>query len=510
METGGPQPAEVRLFVSEDLGLKWRNEAQVKPEQQSFGFRAPHDGEYWFSIRTIDKLGHSHPEGAYEAQLQVIVDTITPRLDLSAVRGDNGEIVARWHVLDTGLKSDSFKLEYQSSSGEGWLPLAIDAQSQRSAKYTLIGEATWWPPASSGPLLLRATASDEAGNTAVSQVQVQGVDPGAGRTDAGGTSAARTAGDRAQPLGSRPSGSLNWPADTSTDRTLDSGLPRATDIAGDRNPNQISPWRPAARGQPADSVRGNDWARGSDAMRGADGTRVPAQMVSQSQSPSTAAGAADWSLMPIGERPRMVNLRTFELDYEVDSIGSSGVAKVELWGTRDGGRHWANFGADNDNRSPLVVSVDAEGVYGFRVVIQSGNGLSGQPPRDGDLPEVWIGVDLTRPLVRMTALEPGAEGGELAIRWEASDALLESRPVSLLFSDQPHGPWTAIASGLESTGSFAWRLDNRVPERIYLRLEARDEAGNVGAYETPDPVSLDRQRPQGRIRGVRPLGQSPR
>ena len=101
-------------------------------------------------------------------------------------------------------------------------------------------------------------------------------------------------------------------------------------------------------------------------------------MVSQVQTQPAAAVPADWSLMPIGERPRMVNLRTFELDYEVDSIGSSGVAKVELWGTRDGGRHWANYGADNDNRSPLVVSVDSEGLYGFRIVIQSGNGLSGQ------------------------------------------------------------------------------------------------------------------------------------
>ncbi len=245
METGGPQPAEVRLFVSEDLGLKWRNEAQVKPEQQSFGFRAPHDGEYWFSIRTIDRQGHSHPEGPYEAQLQVIVDTITPRLDLSAARGENGEIVARWHVLDTGLKADSFKLEYQSTTGESWQPLAIDAQSQRSAKYTLIGEATWMPPASSGPLLLRATASDEAGNSAVSQVQVKA--DRVARTDAGAVISGRTAGDRTQPAGSRPGGSLNWPADTSTDRTLDSGLPRATDIAGDRNPNQNSQWRPAGR-----------------------------------------------------------------------------------------------------------------------------------------------------------------------------------------------------------------------------------------------------------------------
>ena len=198
---------------------------------------------------------------------------------------------------------------------------------------------------------------------------------------------------------------------------------------------------------------------------------------------------------------------SFELDYEVDSVGSSGVAKVELWGTRDGGRHWSNFGADNDNRSPLAVSVDGEGLYGFRVVIHSGNGLSGQPPRDGDLPEVWIGIDLTRPVARITALDPGLDGGELVIRWEASDALLEPRPISLLYSDQPRGPWLPIASGLENSGSYQWRLDNSAQERIYVRLEVRDEAGNVGSYETPDPVSLDRQRPQGRIRGVRPVGQ---
>ena len=49
-----------------------------------------------------------------------------------------------------------------------------------------------------------------------------------------------------------------------------------------------------------------------------------------------------------------------------------------------------------------------------------------------------------------------------------------------------------------------------MPERIYLRLEIRDEAGNLGAYETSDPVSLDRHRPEGHIRGVRPVGQTDR
>ncbi len=208
----------------------------------------------------------------------------------------------------------------------------------------------------------------------------------------------------------------------------------------------------------------------------------------------------------------MVNQRTFELDYEVEAVGNSGVAKVELWGTRDGGRHWQRFGQDDDNRSPVIATVDAEGLYGFRVVVESGNGLASETPRDGDLPEVWINVDLTKPAARITATDVAQEQGELSIRWEASDGALEARPVSLWFSDQPRGPWTPIASGLENTGSFVWRLDNHAPEQIYLRLEVRDEAGNVGADETRTPLLIDRQRPQGRIRGVRtmPSGASAR
>ena len=201
----------------------------------------------------------------------------------------------------------------------------------------------------------------------------------------------------------------------------------------------------------------------------------------------------------------MVNRRSFELDYEVDAVGNSGVAKVELWGTRDGGRHWQRLSQDDDNRSPIVATVVAEGLYGFRVVVESGNGLASESPHDGDLPEVWINVDLTKPTARITATDVAHEQGEVTIRWEAGDASLEPRPVSLWYSDQPQGPWTPIASGLENTGSFVWRLDNHAPDQVFVRFEVRDEAGNVGTDETRTPVLIDRQRPQGRIRGVRPV-----
>jgi hypothetical protein len=202
----------------------------------------------------------------------------------------------------------------------------------------------------------------------------------------------------------------------------------------------------------------------------------------------------------------MVNARAFELEYEIDSIGTSGVSKIELWGTRDGGQTWSVFGIDSDNRSPVVVNLDAEGIYGFRVVAQSGSGLSGRTPAAGDLPDIWIGIDLTKPVVKLARAEMAPDAGELVIDWEATDDVLDTRPISLSFSTAAQGPWTPIAAGLENTGSYRWRLDSRVPDRIYLRLDARDEAGNVGSFETAEPVALDRQRPEGRIRGIRAVG----
>jgi hypothetical protein len=223
---------------------------------------------------------------------------------------------------------------------------------------------------------------------------------------------------------------------------------------------------------------------------------------------SMLGGSSTTAMLPPGERPRMVNSRSFDLDYEVDGIGPSGIAKVELWGTRDGGRTWTSYGVDNDNRSPIRANVDGEGLYGFRMVVQSGNGLGGLAPHSGDAPDLWVMVDLTKPNVRLIDATAGAgpQSGELVLRWEASDSALAPRPITLYFSDRPGGPWSIIAAGLENTGGYAWRLDSRAPDRIYLRIEARDEAGNIGAFEAAESVTLDRVRPEGHIRAVRSTG----
>ena len=214
--------------------------------------------------------------------------------------------------------------------------------------------------------------------------------------------------------------------------------------------------------------------------------------------------------LPPNEKPRMVNSRIFELDYDLQSVGPSGVSRVELFGTRDGGRTWRSFGIDSDNRSPMTVRVDEEGLYGFQIVVTSGAGLGDPPPKSGDKPSIWIGVDLTRPAAKITSVEFGSGNDEnkLVIAWEASDKMLAEKPVTLYYSAQPGGPYTPFASNLENSGRYVWSIDGAIPPLVYLRLEAVDEAGNRTIYDHPQPIPLDRSRPTGRIRDVRPAGSS--
>jgi hypothetical protein len=144
--------------------------------------------------------------------------------------------------------------------------------------------------------------------------------------------------------------------------------------------------------------------------------------------------------------------------------------------------------------------------------LRSATAAPAQPPKNGDLPEVWIGVDLSKPTTRILSAQEGSgpEAGNLTISWEAADKALAARPISLLFSETPGGPWTTIAAGLENTGRYCWPITSRLPQRVYLRLEARDEAGNIGTCETKEPVLLEGFYPSVHVRDVRPLSQSAR
>ncbi len=204
---------------------------------------------------------------------------------------------------------------------------------------------------------------------------------------------------------------------------------------------------------------------------------------------------------------RMVNSRRFALDYELNAIGPSGIAAVELWGTADGGRNWRLFAKDDDNRSPIEAVVEREGEFGFKLLVQSAGGYGTPPPEPGTRPDMVVRVDLVSPTVSLTGVHLGTGNltDHIVVRWKAEDDFLDRRPVTLSYASRPNGPWTIIATDLENTGYYAWRLQRHIPESLYIRAEVRDQAGNAGVFQMADPFVVRRPRPSGLLRDVRPV-----
>jgi len=215
--------------------------------------------------------------------------------------------------------------------------------------------------------------------------------------------------------------------------------------------------------------------------------------------------------MPADAQARMVNSLSFEIDYEVraedpptvnpyeraaagrDNSRPTSAAhprQVELWWTGDGGLSWKLFGADDDQQSPMLVSVDGEGLYGFWLVIENERGVREDRPRAGELPQNWIGVDTTRPKVRLISVElrPADDEQHLTVRWEASDARLADRPIALSYSPTRNGPWQRLETEMENRGLYECQIPLQNPAQVFVHLEVRDEAGNISSVESVEPA----------------------
>jgi hypothetical protein len=201
---------------------------------------------------------------------------------------------------------------------------------------------------------------------------------------------------------------------------------------------------------------------------------------------------------------RMVNTKRITLNFEVRDVGPSGVAGVELWYTQDC-KDWRKYDAPPQAHS-YIIEVEEEGMYGFTLVARSGLGLAQDPPTAGDLPQIWVMVDLTRPEVQLTDVSAGLDGKvpTVTIQWKASDKNLGRQPVSLDYAASEEGPWQPIATNLDSVGRFVWRVPAGAPSRIYIRAQAADLSGNVGVALTEKPVLLGTATPQAAIVNVMP------
>jgi hypothetical protein len=393
--------AQVLLYVSTDRGRTWQFHSRTEPDKGQFIFRAGNDGEYWFLIRTAGRGVQVQPPVGERPGLRVVVDTVPPKLDLSAERGSGGQIVVRWQIAEPHLKPESLRIQYRAGPDRPWQPVAIRWTPKGEPGQSQTGEALWWHSGEPQRVEIRGEVADLAGNTAVSHAQVgttispAGTPPKGEAADAGESEfSPRPPRGPHPPELNAPSGATGTRVASSQWRPIHRSPSRGDSDAA------ASPSSPTAQARPAadPSLAGGDNRdAGPQSASTLRKSQVRLPFAGHVATPSDSAGARQPGGSSPAERCRFVNALTFALDYDLEATSLAPGDQVVLWGTRDGGHSWSSFGADRAGRSPFVVTVKEEGVYGFRIRVARAGASAGQSPPTGLAPDIWVVVRLAKP-----------------------------------------------------------------------------------------------------------------
>jgi len=192
-----------------------------------------------------------------------------------------------------------------------------------------------------------------------------------------------------------------------------------------------------------------------------------------------------------------VNSLRCTLEYALETASA---VRVEAFVTRNNGRSWTRVG---EGRSPISLTLPDEGLYGVTLVVST-NGQPAVPPVAGEAPDLWLEVDTTRPEVLVQSIQPssGAESRAVTLTWSVNDRNLGVTPVVVFGAPSQDGPWQPLARGLKSQGTVVCGVTSELGGRVYFRVQAVDKAGNVGRWESRDPIVFEGAKPKVRVIGV--------
>jgi hypothetical protein len=478
---------EVLLYLAGPDGKSWQLYGRAGPEKEAFEFRAAEDGAYQFKMAVVDAAtGTEDPKAEVR---WIVVDTVKPLLRILSAERQGDEVLVRWDLVEKNPDYTTLKLEYRTSnSPDGlWSRANIAAPESGQARFHADGPVA----AVRMSIVDLARNPSDVAELPVSTFGDTGVAAAGGATTGlPPITAESSPGPLPQPVADRP-----W-SPTPPGGTVPTALTKGAGRSGSEAPESGGTARPAVVA-----------AAGSDPVqqpppRAARGPLPPAQLV----------------------RKRQVTI-----DYEVTKYGASGVKSVELYITRDDGRTWQRCdGEDNINvpmphegrgagaafKRSLTVELQADGLYGFYLVVKSGAGLGAPPPQNGiDAPQMRVEVDTTAP--QGSLLQPlphPTRRDSLILMWRATDNKLGPTPITLQWADRLDGEWQTIGGGElpnagdmvgqvpEITGSYAWQVPANIPPHVYLRMLVRDQAGNECVAQTAQPILVDLNEPE-----VKPL-----
>lgn len=455
---------ELLLFVSVDQGRNWTQEAVAKATDEAFNFYAPRDGIYWFSVCVIDLNGRREPADINAAPpgLKVLIDTQPPILRIRSAERNGDDVTVSWEIQEAYPELGTLKLH--------WRPAGDPAAPWTNVPVTpgVNGQKTFQVN-TPGPVTVRMMVDDAAHNKAHAMQEVAGL--------GGRSTAARN--HSTSEISSGAAGAFSGPI-----------VPPGVATPPGREIQPVASLEPHAIERP----RGNPIAASAGAVRDPN-----------DNNPVASNSAASKPTAPeVKNNTQLINSTEISLAYEMSKVGPSGIKSAKLYMTVDDGHSWQELAEDRNRQQRIAAKLPGEGVFGFRVVLESGAGLSKGPPLSGDMPEMRVEVDQTPPQVELYPLAPDpTNANALIFRWSAQDKNMAPNPITLEWAENQEGPWKPITAGpIANTGTYTWRLPGQMPVRVYLRIKARDLAGNVGEARTATPQLIDVARPEGRLTGI--------
>jgi len=512
---------QLELHVSNDGGQVWQLAAVAPPTQKTFKYTAPSDGRYWFHIRTEDLKGNKEPANLTlePPSMKLLFDTKPPTVTFTNVSRNDREVLIEWKIDDQFPDEEATHVSFRalSASDQEWHNITLPAKKRGGVKFD---------PRMSGPIVVRVQVADLVGHrgeglreiAAPTVTMSTSLSPASPPPSAATPASAVIPPPELGPIGPLGPVAPSVPPSIPVAPTAPPVSPPAAPAAP---PVVIPPAAPAALAPvppPATLAAPPSESRAPTAPT--PSSSLPTFDPRNNLTPAAGTHPTPGPVIETSRAPVVSTLR-FDLNYRVETRGPSGISRVDLWVTRDDGKSWV-WWSQHDGREPAVKvnlatssNAQPEGLYGFRLVPVSGAGLSDAAPTAGDTPDMRLIVDVSAPNVKIfPAIADPNDPNSLVLQWEATDKNFGDDPIALEWCEGPGGPWKPVATTassdaagvaakrLPNTGKYSWHVPNGLPPRVYLKVTAKDSAGNITEQVTRDPILIDLTKPRAKITGL--------
>ncbi len=440
---------EIRLYVKTPA-TDWALQEAGTPYHEKFSCKVPQDGEYWYTLATVDRNGRMTPADLNaEPSQKVVVDSTPPVIQVQAASTAGGDLSLRCTVLDANPDMSTLRAVCRTEFGD----IPLEMVTNQPGVFRVKGAEMLRHP-------VIVTVKDRAGNEGIEHVNLRDM---LGQTLTPPPLPGKGPGEIAQST-SRP------------------GMePLQNKVETPQRP-EIPSYRTDYPTPPAPLP--------------APPTSLPPL---QSELPTSLPDVP-------GKAPavphQLINTTQASIEYRIDHVGPSGVGKVEIYVTPDNGQTWQRLAEDTVRRSPAEVKLPGDGVYGIRIIVSNGNGFGGKAPVRGDAPHCSVEVDTTPPFVQLRSAEILPGSGQVEINWNAKDKNLGSAPVALHYRTSPEGRWELIARNVKNDGVYRWNFPRDAGTQFFFKVEVADTAGNVSQAHSHQPILIDMSEPRATIVNV--------